>query len=168
MLHSQNIKVIFNKRKIHACSNPIEVLDIKCVLGHVTAVQIENKKLMLQNHRRTRQGARGVCLAPHFWKNMEIRVNVRKIKKIRADLSENRLNSGDFVTILHKISGKLSTHPLESISPVRLYVQNQCAIFKIHLLPTNLDHLVNTQCIIKEVRPTIAYKAIVMTFGKQH
>jgi hypothetical protein len=80
------------------------------VLGHVTGVQIENKKLMLQNHRRTRQGAWGDCLAPHFWKNMEIRVNVRKIKNIRADLSENRSNSGDFVTILHKMSGKLGKH----------------------------------------------------------
>jgi hypothetical protein len=45
---------------------------------------------------------------------------LRKIKKIRADSSENRLNSGNFITILHKNSGKLSTAPLESISPVRL------------------------------------------------
>ena len=44
-----------------------------------------------------------------------------KIKNIRADLSENRLNSGNFITILHKNSGKLSTASLESISPVRLY-----------------------------------------------
>jgi hypothetical protein len=44
-----------------------------------------------------------------------------KIKKIRADLPENRLNSGNFITILHKNSGKLSTAPLESISPVRLW-----------------------------------------------
>jgi hypothetical protein len=43
-----------------------------------------------------------------------------KIKRIRADLSENRLNSGNFFTILHTNSGKLSTAPLESISPVRL------------------------------------------------
>jgi hypothetical protein len=36
-----------------------------------------------------------------------------KIKKIRADLSENRLNSGNLITILHndKNSGKLSTAP---------------------------------------------------------
>jgi hypothetical protein len=33
---TQNIKFIFNKRKIHACSNPIEILDLECVLGHVT------------------------------------------------------------------------------------------------------------------------------------
>jgi hypothetical protein len=33
-----------------------------------------------------------------------------KIKKIRADLLENRLNSGNFITILHKNSGKLSTY----------------------------------------------------------
>jgi hypothetical protein len=34
-----------------------------------------------------------------------------KIKKIRADLSENRLNSGNFIIIIHKNSGKLSTAP---------------------------------------------------------
>jgi hypothetical protein len=32
-----------------------------------------------------------------------------KIKKIQADLSENMLKSGYFITILHKYSGKLST-----------------------------------------------------------
>jgi hypothetical protein len=32
-----------------------------------------------------------------------------KIKKIRADLSENMLNSGYFITILHKNSGKLKS-----------------------------------------------------------
>jgi hypothetical protein len=32
-----------------------------------------------------------------------------KIKKVQVDLSENRLNSGNFITILHKNSGKLST-----------------------------------------------------------
>jgi hypothetical protein len=53
---------------------------------------------------------------------MEIRENIRKyiIKKIWADLSENRLNSDNFITILHKNSGNLSTAPLERISPVRL------------------------------------------------
>jgi hypothetical protein len=40
-----------------------------------------------------------------------------KIKKIRADLSENRLNSGNFITILHKNSGKLSTAPWKSSAP---------------------------------------------------
>jgi hypothetical protein len=35
-----------------------------------------------------------------------------KIKKIRANLSENMLKSGYFITILHKNSGKLSiAHP---------------------------------------------------------
>jgi hypothetical protein len=34
-----------------------------------------------------------------------------KIKKIPADLSENRLNLGNFITILHKNSGKLSIAP---------------------------------------------------------
>jgi hypothetical protein len=46
-----------------------------------------------------------------------------KIKKIRADLSENMLKSGHFITILHKNSGKLSTTPPpppENISPVLL------------------------------------------------
>jgi hypothetical protein len=32
-----------------------------------------------------------------------------KIEKIRADLSDNMLNSGYFITILHKNFGKLST-----------------------------------------------------------
>ena len=41
-----------------------------------------------------------------------------KIKKIRSDLSENRLNSGNFITILQQNSGKLSTAPLESINLV--------------------------------------------------
>jgi hypothetical protein len=47
-----------------------------------------------------------------------------KIKKIRADLSENMLKSGYFITILHNNSGKLSTAPLppENISPVLLCV----------------------------------------------
>ena len=34
-----------------------------------------------------------------------------KIKKIRANLSENMLKSGYFITILRKNSGKLSTAP---------------------------------------------------------
>jgi hypothetical protein len=34
-----------------------------------------------------------------------------KIKKIRANLSENMLKSGYFITILHKNSGKLSIAP---------------------------------------------------------
>jgi hypothetical protein len=43
---------------------------------------------------------------------MEIRANaIGKIKNIRADLSENMLKSGYFITILHKNSGKLSTPP---------------------------------------------------------
>ena len=32
-----------------------------------------------------------------------------KIRKIQADLSENMLNAGYFIAILHKNSGKLST-----------------------------------------------------------
>jgi hypothetical protein len=54
---------------------------------------------------------------------MEIRANaIGKIKNIRADLSENMLKSGYFITILHKNSGKLSTPPPppENISPVIL------------------------------------------------
>jgi hypothetical protein len=42
--------------------------------------------------------------------------------KIRADLSENKLNSGNFIAILHKNLGKLSTVPLESIISVRLWL----------------------------------------------
>ena len=44
-----------------------------------------------------------------------------KIKKIRADFSENMLNSGYFITIVHKNSSNLLTAPSpESISPVSL------------------------------------------------
>jgi hypothetical protein len=59
---------------------------------------------------------------PKFWKTWKFRPMLGKIKRIRADLSENRLNSGNFITILHKNSGKLSTAPLESISPIRLWI----------------------------------------------
>ena len=34
-----------------------------------------------------------------------------KIKKIRTDLSENRLNSGNFITILHKIRAETFNCP---------------------------------------------------------
>jgi hypothetical protein len=34
-----------------------------------------------------------------------------KIKKIQADLSENRLNSGGFITILHKNSANFQLPP---------------------------------------------------------
>jgi hypothetical protein len=46
-----------------------------------------------------------------------------QIKKIRADLSENMLKSGYFITILNKNSVKLSTPPPppENISPVLLW-----------------------------------------------
>jgi hypothetical protein len=40
-----------------------------------------------------------------------------KIKKIRADLSQNRLNSGNFITILPKNYGKLSTAPWKASAP---------------------------------------------------
>jgi hypothetical protein len=46
---------------------------------------------------------------------------LRKIKKIRADSSENRLNSGNFITILHKNSGKLSTAPPRKASAPYAY-----------------------------------------------
>jgi hypothetical protein len=59
---------------------------------------------------------------PKFLKAWKFRQTLGKIKRILADLSENRLNSGNFITILHKNSGKLSTAPLESISPVRLWI----------------------------------------------
>jgi hypothetical protein len=58
--------------------------------------------------------------APKFWNTMEIRANARKNQEISGDKSENKLNSSNFITILHKNSGKLSTALLESISPVRL------------------------------------------------
>jgi hypothetical protein len=45
-----------------------------------------------------------------------------KIKRIWTDLSENRLNSCNCITILHKNSGKLSTAPMENISPVRIWI----------------------------------------------
>jgi hypothetical protein len=46
-----------------------------------------------------------------FWKTMEIWANARKNQENSADLSENRLNSDNFITILHKNLG---------ISPVHL------------------------------------------------
>jgi hypothetical protein len=49
---------------------------------------------------------------PNFEKPLKFGQMLRKIKKIRADLSQNRLNSGNFITILQKNSGKLSTAPL--------------------------------------------------------
>jgi hypothetical protein len=45
-----------------------------------------------------------------------------KITKIRADLSENMLKSGYFITILHKNSGKLSTAPPRKTSVPFSYV----------------------------------------------
>jgi hypothetical protein len=39
---------------------------------------------------------------------------VGEIKKNQADLAENMLKSGYFITILHKNSGKLSAVVLES------------------------------------------------------
>jgi hypothetical protein len=71
----------------------------------------------VDSHRRTRQGggAGGQLPPPKILES-----HGKKTKKIRADISENRLNSGNFITILHKNSGKRSTAPLESIIPVRL------------------------------------------------
>jgi hypothetical protein len=45
-------------------------------------------------------------LPPNFGKPWKFGQMLGKIKKIRADLSENRLNSGNFITILHKNSVK--------------------------------------------------------------
>jgi hypothetical protein len=57
----------------------------------------------------------------NFGKPWKFGQTLGKIKKIRADLSENMLKSGHFITILHKNSGKLSTAPSpENISPVLL------------------------------------------------
>jgi hypothetical protein len=44
---------------------------------------------------------------------------LEKIKKIRADLSENKLNSGNFIAILHKNLGKLSSAPPLHLPPIR-------------------------------------------------
>jgi hypothetical protein len=83
-------------------------------------------------HRRTRQGA-GAGGGWGGWggakdgKPWKFGQTLGKIKKIQADLSENMLKSGYFITILHKYSGKLSTvlpppPPPENISPVLLCV----------------------------------------------
>jgi hypothetical protein len=55
---------------------------------------------------------RGQLPPPKFFgKPWKFGQTLGKIKKIRADLSENMLKSGYFITILHKNSGKLSTAP---------------------------------------------------------
>jgi hypothetical protein len=56
-------------------------------------------------------GGRGQLPHTNFGKPWKFGQMLGKIKKIRADLSENRLNSGNFITILHINSGKLSTAP---------------------------------------------------------
>jgi hypothetical protein len=56
-------------------------------------------------------GGRGATAPQNFGKPWKFGQMLGKIKKIQADLSENRLNSGNFITILHKNSGKLSTAP---------------------------------------------------------
>ena len=54
-----------------------------------------------------------------FWKTMEIRENIRKyiIKKIWADLSENRLNSDNFITIPQKIPENFQLPPWKGSAP---------------------------------------------------
>jgi hypothetical protein len=47
----------------------------------------------------------------NFGKPWKVGKMLGKIKKIQADLSENMLNAGYFIAILHKNSGKLSTAP---------------------------------------------------------
>jgi hypothetical protein len=66
-------------------------------------------------HRRTRQGGQlpPPPPPPNFGKRW-------KFNKIWADLSENMLKSGYFITILHKNPGKLSTATVENISPILL------------------------------------------------
>jgi hypothetical protein len=69
-------------------------------------------------HRRTRQGAGGGQLPPPpkiFEKPLGQMLG--QIKKIRADLSENMLKSGYFITILNKNSVKLSTPPRKTSVP---------------------------------------------------
>jgi hypothetical protein len=56
-------------------------------------------------------GDRGQLPKKCFGKPWEFAQMIGKIKKIRSDLSENMLNSGYFITILHKISGRLLTAP---------------------------------------------------------
>jgi energy-converting hydrogenase Eha subunit C len=51
-----------------------------------------------------------------------------KIKKIQADLSENMLKSGYFITILHKDLTKLSTALLENISSILLCLSSLCRL----------------------------------------
>ena len=57
-----------------------------------------------KKHRRTKQGAE-----KKIGKRCKFGQMLGKIEKIRADLSENMLNSGYFITIPHKNFGKLST-----------------------------------------------------------
>jgi hypothetical protein len=61
-------------------------------------------------HIGVRNRAAGEATDPqNFGKPWKFGQMLGKLKKIRTDLSENRLNSGNFITILHKNSGKLST-----------------------------------------------------------
>jgi hypothetical protein len=103
---------------------------------------------MLPGRKIFYQGLQGSSCPPQkkVWKTIEIRANIMlgKIKKIRADLLENRLNSGNFITILHKNSGKLSTAPLESIIPVRL-----CLHMYGRPLPPKIVKSLNGICIAK-------------------
>ena len=39
--------VIFGTARLHFGTRTIEILDLECVLGHVTGVQIENKNALI-------------------------------------------------------------------------------------------------------------------------
>jgi hypothetical protein len=62
-----------------------------------------------------------------FGKQREIRVNAGKYQENsgRFNLSQNRLNSGDFITILHKTSDKLPAVPLDFRVLKDIYLENK-------------------------------------------
>jgi hypothetical protein len=104
------------------------------------------------DHRRTRQGGGGGgggnC-PPNFEKPWKFGQMLGKIKKIRADLSENMLKSRYFITILHKNSVKLSTAPpppppprktSESRSPMSMTICTwMCENFKTIIIHVIFD-----------------------------
>jgi hypothetical protein len=63
------------------------------------------------------RGVGGNCPPQNFGKAWKFGQTLGKIKKIRADLSENMLKSGYFITILRKNSVKFSTAPQKTSAP---------------------------------------------------
>ena len=86
-------------------------------------------------HRRTRQGGRRqLPTHPNFGKPLKFGQMLRKIKKIRADLSENRLNSGNFITTSIKIRANFQLPPWKASAR---YSFANCRIVNLQSDPTH-------------------------------